>query len=418
MLQSMFSGASGLRAHQTQMDVIGNNIANINTVGYKASRAEFKQALSRTLRGGSAPGGVGAGSTDPVQVGLGVAVGTIGTDQTQGSLQFTGRPLDLAIEGGGFLTLSDGLGQYYTRDGSLTVDANGTLVTAGNIGFHVMGWSADPRTGQIDATGALSDIRLPLGQWALARQTSEVTYAGNLDATVAAGGTVTTTYDVYDSLGTAHSLTITFTRSATPGEWTWTATSPSGNFGSPSTGTGTLSFDSNGKIIAGSAIDCSLNLSAANGANATIPLKLDFSSVTSLSGTGQSSVSPTSQNGLPLGTLNNYSVDPSGVIIGTFSNGMTQAIAQIALSDFTNPNGLTRMGGNVFSQSPNSGLPQVGVPGAGGRGKVSSGYLEMSNVDLSSEFTNMIVAQRGFQANSRIITASDEMLQELISMKR
>lgn len=415
MLQSMFSGASGLRAHQTQMDVIGNNIANINTIGFKSARAEFKQALSRTLRGGAMPDGL-TGGTNPAQVGLGVLVGGITTNQTQGAPQYTGRPLDLAIEGGGFLALTDGVGQFYTRDGSLTVDADGTLVTSGATGFRVLGWNADPTTGVIDASAALHEVRLPLGQWALARQTSEVAYTGNLDASLDTGKTVSTTYEIFNSLGAAHTLKVAFTKSATPGEWTWEATSPDGAFGAG--GSGSITFDENGKVTSGGVANVTLALASPGGANANIALDVDFSTLTSLSGTGKSTISPASQNGLPLGTLNSYTIDPSGVITGTFSNGMTQSIAQIAVTDFTNPGGLSNLGGNVFAQSANSGLPQVGTAGSGGRGKISSGYVEMSNVDLSNEFTNMIIAQRGFQANSRIITVSDEMLQELISMKR
>ncbi len=424
MIQSMFSGASGLRAHQTQMDVIGNNISNINTVGFKASRAEFKAALSRTLRGGSAPG-AGVGGTDPVQVGLGVSVGNIGTIQTQGSLQYTGKPLDIAIEGGGFFVLGDGVGQYFTRDGSMTVDANGSLVTTGSTGYRVMGWSANPTTGIIDSASTPGEIRLPLGQWALARQTSEVTYAGNLDVGTADGGTYSTKREIFDSLGKAYDLTVTFTKQPVAGTdnvtWTWTATATDpttkeevGTFSG--TSGNTITFDQSGKVISGGTPSTTLTLSNPGGANATLNLALDFTSLTSLAGT--SSAVPTNQNGLPLGTLNSYTIDPSGVIIGTFSNGMTQSIAQIALADFTNPGGLSRIGGNIFSQSANSGLPQIGTPASGGRGKLSSGYLEMSNVDLSIEFTNMIIAQRGFQANSRIITTSDEMLQDLISLKR
>jgi flagellar hook protein FlgE len=147
-------------------------------------------------------------------------------------------------------------------------------------------------------------------------------------------------------------------------------------------------------------------------------MTLDFSSMTALAGSGTSTVSPTSQDGLALGTLSSYSIDQSGVITGSFSNGMTQALAQVSLANFTNPNGLAKVGGNMFAQSADSGLPQIGAPTTGGRGKISSGYVEMSNVDLSTEFTNMIVAQRGFQANSKIITTSDQMLQDLIGLKQ
>lgn len=415
MLQSLFSGASGLRAHQTQMDVIGNNIANINTVGFKASRAEFKQALSRMLRGGTAPGVGSTGGTDPMQIGLGVSVGDIATIQTQGSLQSTGRTMDLAIEGDGFLSLGGGSQRLYTRDGSLTVDGNGTLITGGNIGYHVLGWSADPATGSIDTTGSLGDIKLQVGQTAIARQTSNVQYAGNLDSTTATGGTANTSYTVYDSLGTAHTLKVTFTKTANPGEWSWAAASGSDSF---DVSTGLMTFDTNGKVKTGGSATPTLTLASPGGANANIKMTLDFSSLTALAGSGSSTVSPTSQDGLALGTLSSYSIDPTGVITGSFSNGMTQALAQVSLAGFTNPNGLTKVGGNMFAQSADSGLPQVGTPTTGGRGKISSGYLEMSNVDLSTEFTNMIVAQRGFQANSKIITSSDEMLQDLIGLKR
>jgi flagellar hook protein FlgE len=427
MIQSLFSGASGLKAQQTQMDVIGNNIANINTVGFKAGRAEFKQTLSSTLSQGVA-GSDGAGGSDPVQLGMGVTVGDIGSVQTQGSLQYTGRSLDVAIEGNGFLTLDDGSGgQFFTRDGSLTVDSNGNLVSASNAGFSVTGWNADS-TGKVDSTGALKPIQLPLGQMSMAKQTSQVSFDGNLDATVEAGTDVSTSSQVYDSLGQAHALNVTFTKGDNPGEWSWKATSPDGSF---SPDTGTVTFDANGKVSdgglgapqltlagAGGAAPAGATPQAANGANAAIALNLDFGSITALSGDGKSTVTPAAQDGLAQGVLTGYSIDPSGVITGTFSNGMSQAIAQIALSNFANPNGLTKVGGNVFSQAPNSGSPQVGTAESGGRGKLSSGFLEMSNVDLSTEFTNMIVAQRGFQANSKIITTSDEMLQELLSLKR
>ncbi|HEY3266000.1 MAG TPA: flagellar hook protein FlgE [Armatimonadota bacterium] len=416
MLQSMFSGASGLRAHQTQMDVIGNNIANINTVGFKSSRAEFKQALARTMRGATAPGVGSSGGTDPLQVGLGVTVGAIGTLQTQGSLQYTGRSLDVAIEGNGLLVLSDGSNQLYTRDGSLTVNSDGTLTTSGAIGYRVMGWNANSTTGQIDPTGGLQEIKMPVGQWSLARQTSAVTFGGNLDSSTATGGSVATSYKIYDSLGTSHTLQVSFTKTANPGEWTYTATSPDGTFGA--TGTGTVTFDTNGKITGSGVLPTTMTLTAPGGANATIPIDLNVANLSSLSGNGQSTITPTAQNGLPLGTLTGYSIDTSGIVSGAFSNGMTQAIAQISVANFTNPNGLEKLGGNVFGQSANSGLPQAGTPMSGGRGKLTANNLEMSNVDLSTEFTSMIVAQRGFQANSRIVTTSDEMLQDLMSMKR
>jgi flagellar hook protein FlgE len=292
MLQALFSGASGLKAHQTQMDVIGNNIANINTVGYKSARAEFKQTLSSTLSQGVA-GSDGTGGSDPVQLGMGVTIGDIGSVQTQGSLQYTGRSLDVAIEGNGFLTLDNGQGQFYTRDGSLTVDANGNLVSATNAGYQVDGWNADPTTGKVDSTGAVKPIQLPLGQMSMARQTGEVSFDGNLDSTVAAGTDVATTSKIYDSLGQSHTLTVTFTKSANPGEWTWKATSPDGTF---SQDTGTVAFDGNGKVKSGGQGAPQLTLTAANGATPAMNLNLNFNTVTELAGTGESTVSPAAQD--------------------------------------------------------------------------------------------------------------------------
>lgn len=416
MIQSMYNGASGVRAHQTQMDVIGNNIANINTAGFKSSLAEFKEALSRTLRNGTG-GTEQSGGSNPMQVGLGVQVGGITSDQSQGSLQFTGHTLDIAIEGNGFLALNDGEGQYYTRAGALNLDSTGNLVS-NSTGHRVMGWNTNPTSGMLDSTGALSPIQLPSGQTSLARQTGKVAFAGNLDATVDSGSNVTASYQIYDSLGAPHQITVTFTKSATPGEWTWIATTPDGT-SDTADNPGTITFGTDGRVQSGADGKTTLTLTPnPNGANPTLNLDIDFSTVTALAGPGASTVNPTSQDGLPPGTLMGFVIESNGVISGTFSNGMTQSLARIAMANFANPNGLLNMGGNVFAASPNSGLPQIGSPDAGGRGRLTPGSLEMSNVDLTKEFTNMIVAQRGFQANSRVITVSDEMLQELISLKR
>jgi flagellar hook protein FlgE len=411
----MYSGAAGLRAHQTQMDVIGNNIANINTAGFKASRAEFQEALSQTLQNGTGSAG-GVGGTDPVQIGMGVSVGKISTDPTQGSLQYTGRSLDVGIEGKGFLALSDGNVQHYTRDGALSVDGDGNLVSAGS-GLKVMGWNVDPATGAADTTGTLVPIKLPSSQATVARQTGKVSFAGNLDSSLAEGQSVQTTYNIYDSLGKSHPLTVTFTRTANPGEWAWSAALPEAGAGGTPT-TGTLAFGTDGKITAGGDATASITLPNPNGANPTLSVKMDLGTLTSLAGSGTSTVTPTAQDGLPPGTLTGYGIGQDGTINGTFSNGITQAVARIALADFSNPGGLLNSGGNLLSTSPNSGLPQFGAPDTGGRGRLSPGSIEMSNVDLSKEFTSMIVAQRGFQANSKIITTSDEMLQDLIGLKR
>jgi flagellar hook protein FlgE len=416
MIQAMYNGVSGLLVHKTELDVISNNIANINTVGYKSARVYFREMLARTMQGATAPRQGGSGGTNPVQIGLGANIGSIDTSQTQGSLLPTGKPTDVAIEGDGFFMLSDGVGTYYTRDGSFGLDSEGNLVASGN-GMRVLGWQINPTTGRIDNSQPISSssgIKLPIGQMAIARQTSAVTFGGNLDAKTPQGEGPNPSVKIYDSLGTAHIVTITFSKTANPGEWTWEASCPDAAAGSV-VGTGTLLFDSDGKNTVPSG-SISLTLADANGAVNPVNMNLSFTGITQLA--GESDVNATFQDGLPLGKLDSFSIGKDGVIAGMFTNGMTQNIAQLALAQFTNPSGLSKRGDNMVTETGNSGLPQVGQPSSGSRGNVMAGFLESSNVDLPTEFANMIVAQRGFQANSRIITTSDEILQELVQLKR
>lgn len=414
MLQAMFNGISGLRAHKVMLDVIGNNIANINTTGYKSSRATFKDMLSQTISGASAPKSGGFGGMNPIQVGMGTSIASIDIDSTGGPLQQTGRTRDLGIQGNGFLMLSDGTSKYYTRDGALDTDSEGNL-TSSSSGLKVLGWMADPATGLINSTSQVtsaSSIKLPIGQMSVSRQTSQAVYSGNLNADSAVGATSSSGFQLYDSLGIEHPLNITFTKTANPGEWTWEAASPDA---SGSVGSGTISFDSSGKCTtpSGSAI---FQLAVPNGSTNPVNLSLSFGSITQLK--GDTTVNAAYQDGLPLGVLKDFTVSNDGTITGLFSNGMSQDLARISLAGFTNPSGLNKIGDNLMQETSNSGLAQVGQASTGGLGKLVSGSLESSNVDLPTEFANMIVAQRGFQANSRIITTSDEILQEIMQLKR
>jgi len=416
MIQAMYNGASGLRAHKTQMDVISNNIANINTIGFKASRVSFRETLSQTLRGATGPKAGGIGGINPMQVGLGASIGSIDLSQTQGSLLPTGKPTDVAIEGNGFLMVSDGQGKFYTRDGSLQLDGEGTLVASGS-GLRVLGWTADPFTGSINNLEPItprSEIRLPLGQLAVARQTRKLGIGGNLDARAAEGDTYRVSAQVYDSLGIAHSVSVVFAKTENPGEWSWSVSCPEAD-PDQSTGSGTIQFDENGRNTVTSG-EFSLVLAEPNGSASPITATLYFNELTQLA--GNATASPTFQDGLALGMLDSFTIGKDGVIWGTFTNGMQQPIAQIAMAQFSNPSGLMKGKNNVFIETGNSGLPQVGVASVGSMGNLTAGFLESSNVDLPTEFTNMIVAQRGFQANSRIITTSDEILQELVQLKR
>jgi len=409
MLRSMFSAISGLRGHQTMMDVIGNNIANVNTVGFKSGRVNFQDILSQTFRGASAPQG-GLGSINPAQVGLGMTVAGIDVLQTQGNLQSTGRLTDMAIQGDGFFVLSDGGRQFFTRDGAFDTGLGGQLVNSAS-GLKVQGWVAD-QGGKIDTTTAVTDVIIPLGTRTTALPSSASSLTGNLDASAADGTTASTTLNVYDSLGIRHSVKVAFTKTGS-NAWDWAATADAADTGTTTSSTGTLTFTSNGTFSAGSGSPISIDVT--NGASSPLSLPIDMQAMTQYQGT---SALNASTDGFSSGTLVTFTIGSAGDITGVFSNGQTQLLGQISMGSFVNAGGLLRQGQNLFGASSASGDPSIGLPGQGGRGTVTTGSLEMSNVDLATQFTGMITAQRGFQANGRVITTSDEMLQELVNLKR
>jgi flagellar hook protein FlgE len=415
MLRSMFAAISGLHGNQTMMDVIGNNIANVNTVGYKSGRVNFQDIMSQTLHGATAPQG-GLGSIDPAQIGLGMTVAGIDVLQTQGNLQSTGKTTDMAIQGDGLFVESDGTSTYYTRDGAFDIALDGSLANPAS-GMKVQGWQADAN-GKIDITQPLTNITIPIGQRTTALATSNVTLSGNLDAGTASGTSVPTTMTVFDSLGVSHSVKVTYTKTAA-NQWSWAATSDAADTGisiapvagPPSVNEGTLTYTSGGVFSASTG---TLSFTFPDGATATTP-KIDMTQMTQFSGTSQ----PSGQtDGFTSGTLTTFAVGDAGQLSGVYSNGQTQVLGQIALASFLNPDGLLRAGQNNFTATSASGNPSIGVAGTGGRGTVTTGALEMSNVDLATEFTGMITAERGFQANSRVITTSDQMLQELVNLKQ
>jgi flagellar hook protein FlgE len=405
MLRSLFSGISGLRAHQTMLDVTGNNIANVNTAGFKSSQTQFQDTLSQVLtNAGGAQ--VGTGGTNPAQVGLGVRVAGITTNFQQGSSQLTNRSTDMMINGDGFFTVRNGTEQLYTRAGSFNFDSLGQLVTAD--GSLVQGWAAD-ETGAIDTNGPLEDLRLPIATLMGAKATDRSVFTGNLpsDATAGEAGppavpatVLNRTVEVYDAAGNARTVTLQFTKQAggTGSQWGLTATDTAG-----ASNSGTVTFDETGALTSATTI----------GVGA---VTVDLSALTGYAGI--TSVEAASQNGQEAGTLQSFSLNQDGTLMGSFSNGLKQAIGQIALASFANPTGLSKAGNSTYRTSVNSGEPMIGTAGTNGRGALAGGALEMSNVDLSSEFTNLIIAQRGFQANSRVITTSDELLQELVNLKR
>ncbi|MGQ9880299.1 MAG: flagellar hook protein FlgE [Armatimonadota bacterium] len=405
MLQAMFSSISSIKAHQVRMGVIGNNIANVNTTAFKAGRVTFQEMLSQTLRGATRPS-AGLGGTNPMQIGLGTQVGSIDIVLEQGSLQATNRVTDLAIQGNGFFAVSNGRRMAFTRDGNFDIDANGTLVHKAT-GEKLIGWMPDA-TGNIDTTvllGPQSVITIPVGKTVAGQATTSASFKGNLALD---GNSWTTSMMVYDAVGASHDLRLRFTR-VSGSEWQLQYEVDNG----VPTVVGNVVFDSNGRIISGASPP--ITFTPGNG-SPNVSLTLDLSRLTQLS--TNSTVELIAQDGYPPGTLEQLTVTPDGVINGVFSNGLNLPIARVALAVFNNPGGLERAGSNLFRESVNSGVANIGPAQTGRRGSISTGYLEMSNADIGNEFTNLIVTQRGFQANTRIVSTVDEMMQDVLQMKR
>jgi flagellar hook protein FlgE len=425
MMRSLFSGVSGLRNHQVRMDVIGNNIANVNTVAFKAGRVTFKEGYAQLLQGASRAQDNQAG-INPRQIGLGMQLGSMDTVFTQGNLETTGILTDLAIQGDAFFVVSRGGGQnFYTRAGNFQLDADGRLVSAIN-GFQVQGRMAV--NGELTPT--MSGIRLPLGQQTVASATSLAGLAGNLDASAEVGeaSNLESSITVYDSQGARHELRIQFTKTA-PNSWEWRAVPDSMGLnpgaitdddGDGIIGGGVLTFSPETGLLLTPTDNPTISFTPPGG-GAAMEVTLDLGGGTATGMTqfaGISSAAFLEQNGYMAGSLQNYSIDRMGMIYGSFSNGNTIVLGQLALASFNNPTGLLRSGDNLYSMSANSGEQQVNYATINSRSTIVAGALEMSNVDLTQEFTNMIVAQRGFQANSRVITSTDEMLQEVVNLKR
>ncbi len=409
MLRSMLTAISSLNLNQNYMDVIANNLSNANTTGFKASRFSFQDQFTQLLNVGTAPS-TSQGGTNPTQIGLGVRLGNISPLFTQGSLQSTGRNSDLAIVGDGFLMYANNGKTFYSRDGMLTMDSDGYLVH-GSSGMKLQGWQATQNglVSNLATNVPPGNIRLPLDT-TLARPTGKTNLVGNLDSTAANNGTFTATLGVYDSLGVYHNLALTFTKSS-DNTWNW---SVSGDGATRITDTTTpITFNAAGQFLNAAG---QISLPGAQGA-ATQTINVDFSKMTQLA--SASSVNMADQDGLAAGGLSSFQISSGdGKIYGLYSNGMQQLIGQVAVARFINPMGLIHNGENMWLAGINSGEPNVGEANTNGRGTVASSTLEGSNVDMAQEFTNMILAQRGFQASSRIITTSDEMLQELVNLKR
>ncbi len=445
MMRSMFSSVSGLKSHQTQMDVIGNNIANVNTVGFKASRTTFSEIFAQTLSGASAPDpNSGRGGTNPVQIGLGMNVSSIDTIMGRGSLQRTDNPMDLSIEGEGFFIVGNGKdgSTFFTRAGNFKYDELGNIVTSD--GLNLLGWQDYERDDEgnyiFDVQKEIKPLNLYEDEYNLnkriiaAQVTSKAVLSGNLDATnkvIEGDAEVDNSHfivplTVYDDLGNEYSLNVTFWKTSvdTPGdsaETTWTYRVTSDEETGLNSAEGDIKFDSKGNIIrdaSGFSIKPIIELTpGANVGADSFEFELNFEKLSMFA--DSSSVKPTQVDGYPPGSLTSFNIGSDGIMTGVYSNGRQQPLGMVGLAVFDNAAGLQKAGSNLFIPSTNSGdFSRALRAGTEGAGSLNPGTLEMSNVDLAQQFTQMIVTQRGFQANSRTMTASDEMLQELTNMKR
>jgi len=411
MIASLYAGISGLSANATAMTVIGDNIANVNTTAFKSNRSHFANILSTSLGGESATAGVGRG----------VEFWGVSAQWTQGSLENSTSATDLGINGKGFFMVQDTSGSnFYTRAGNFTFDKEGFLVNPD--GHQLQGYQIDT-DGNI---GSITDIYIPGERVSPPAATSEFNFDINLNAGAQTGDTYTTAQTVYDSLGNAVPVTFTFTRQAAAQTWTVTGAIPA-SAGTAVTFGGNASmnivFDDAG-IMTSPAANVTTALTLTNGADTPLSMNWAFEDANGNSYgdvTGYASASGTTfqyQDGYPAGMLRGISVDETGIVTASYSNGEMTPLYQIALVDFPSYDGLTKLGKNLYAESLASGQALVGTAGTGRLGSVAPNSLEMSNVDLAEEFVKMITTQRAFQANSKVITSSDEILQELINIKR
>jgi flagellar hook protein FlgE len=414
MSTSFSTALSALAADATAIDVVGNNLANLNTPGFKASTVSFHDLVTQSL-------GAGLGET---QVGFGVGTPVTLRQFTQGAIQPTGGLLDAAIQGDGFFQVKNTSGDtLYTRGGNFQVDVNGNLATA--TGELVQGWTQT--NGVLNTNAPTGNITVPVGSLAPPKVTQNVSVDLNLNAASTAGppaDTFSTSIQVYDSLGTSHIVTISFTKTTTPNQWQYAVAFPDGDLTAPGTpATGTLTFDANGQLInpvttvpppvltatglSDGAADMNITWNLFNGAN---PRITQYSQ--------KSATSALAQDGSAAANLSSVGLSDGGKILAQYSNGQQVVVGQMAMASIRNPGSLIAAGNSNFQLSARTALPAIGLPGTGGRGTVLGGSVEASTVDIAREFTNLIVFQRGYQANARVVTTVDQLSQDTINLKQ
>lgn len=419
MLTAFSTALSALGADSTAISVVGNNLANLNTTGFKASSVEFQDLLYETLGGGSS------------QVGMGVQQPTTERVFSQGATQSSSNPLNVAISGQGFLIVKTAGGAIqYTRDGSLTTDSGGNLQTAN--GDYLQGWSS--LTGNVNASGPVGNITVPTGSLRQATPTANMSITMNLDATAAnttpsTGGvanppTFSTPIEVYDSLGNSHVMTLDFWKTSSasagsPAQWTWAASVPAAD--GTTTSTGTLQFDQNGNLVSPSAAAAAPTISITgltDGANnLTVNWNLYSGTNSTITQYAQtSSMSTNTQDGSAAAQMTQISIGNGGVVLAQLSNGQQMQVGQLAMANFVNPDSLLDVGNNNYQVSGATSNAAVGVPNSGGRGQILGSSLESSTVDISTEFTNLMTYQNSYEAASRVITTADTIMQQTLNI--
>jgi flagellar hook protein FlgE len=415
-----FSAAlSALSADATAIDVVGNNLANLSTPGFKASVISFRDLVTQSL-------GAGLGET---QVGFGTGRPLTVRQFTQGALQASSGVLDAAIQGDGFFVLQDTAGaQLFTRAGNFQVDAAGHLLSSSKD--RVQGWTQ--ANGTLNVNGPIGDINIPVGSLQAPRATTQFSADMNLNAAAVVGSTdasFSTPIEVIDSLGTSHVLTVAFDKTA-GGTWDYSVSIPgedltSGTPGTPTVLTnGTLNFDQNGILTTPPASGGPIAVAAAGLTDGAADLAInwnlyDVGGQPRLTQFAQiSAVSANAQDGLPAAQLVRVGLGDGGQILAQFSNGQQKVVAQVAMASVRNPESLIAVGNNNYESSSLTALPAIGVPDTGGRGKILGGAIESSTVDIAQQFTNLIVYQRGYEANGKIITTADQLSQDTINLIR
>ena len=422
-MPSFFIPLSGLNADSQAMNTIANNLANMNTAGYKARAAQFAEMFYQQIGSN--------GSGNPIQVGAGTKIGAISTNFSDGTSNWTGLSTDVALQGNGFFVVSDGQAQYLTRAGNFSVDANGNMITSS--GLRVMGYPAV--NGVVNTNAALAPINIPESQILSPKATGSFSISANLDPTTAAASAFPATVNMYDSLGQMHTATVTYTANGA-GSWNYSIALPAGDTAAAPAVTGTMTFDKNGNLatIQPTGAAAPSNVGTASGDVSSIPVA--FAGLTDgaanlnmnwnllgASGTptigqvaGKSAVNATTQDGYAPGQYQGFTVGSDGTITASFSNQQKLNVGQIALGNVANLQGLQAVGDGNFASTLASGSVNIGASGTAGLGIMQDAALEGSNVNISAEFANLIIAQRAFEANSKSVTTFDTITQETIQM--